>query len=391
MSGRCNRKAAELAALALSCALAFGQSSDWESVKSKAGTESPRSPGAGQIQVPSRPAAPLFQGEQGKQTSEIRYDPATGIVTIKMLVEDPNGYFIPNIRRDNFAVYENDVRQRNATVEIEHSPVTLAVLLEYGGRYQAMNKALGDEVPRAAHQLLDEIGRQDKVAVWRYGDRAEQLADFSKGHEALDALFLTFSAPEFSEANLYDALIATLRQMRTVAGRKALILISSGIDTFSKAGYEEVLAAVRDCGTPVYVIDIGPALRRAMDLSTQVGPYAKVDWSRAEDGLREVAESSGGRLYSPGSTLDLSGVYDDMMENLRLRYVITYKSSTGGGDPGAPRTVRVELVNPATGGPLEIVDANGKPVNSRLFVQASYVPRAESAAGGGAAEVSANK
>jgi hypothetical protein len=204
-------------------------------------------------------------------------------------------------------------------------------------------------------------------------------------------LFLTFSAPEFSEANLYDALIATLRQMRPVAGRKALILISSGIDTFSNAGYDAVLAAVRDCGTPVYVIDIGPALRRAMDLSTQVGPYAKVDWSRAEDGLREIAKSSGGRLYSPGSTLDLSGVYDDMMENLRLRYVITYQSSISGGDPGAPRTVRVDLVNPATGGPLEIVDANGKPVSSRLSVQTSYVPRAAAAASGDAAGRSANK
>jgi hypothetical protein len=116
----------------------------------------------------------LFEGEQGRQRSEIHYDPATGIVTIKMQARDPNGYFIPNIRRESFVVYENNARQQNATVEIEHAPVTLAVLMEYGGRYQALNKALGDEVPRAAHQLLDEIGRQDRIAVWRYGDRVER-------------------------------------------------------------------------------------------------------------------------------------------------------------------------------------------------------------------------
>jgi len=91
-----------------------------------------------------------------------------------MQARDPNGYFIPNIRRESFVVYENNARQQNATVEIEHAPVTLAVLMEYGGRYQALNKALGDEVPRAAHQLLDEIGRQDRIAVWRYGDRVER-------------------------------------------------------------------------------------------------------------------------------------------------------------------------------------------------------------------------
>src|SRR5690349_18784186 len=67
--------------------------------------------------------------EQGRAKSEISFDPASGEVTVKMLVQDPNGYFIPNIRRDNFAVYENGVRQTNAMVGIEHSPVSLALLM----------------------------------------------------------------------------------------------------------------------------------------------------------------------------------------------------------------------------------------------------------------------
>ena len=376
MSGKYILKVAELLALALLDTSAFGQGIDANVVKSRTGMRSSRSQRAGEIEVPNRPASSLFQGEQGKQRSEIHYDQTTGVVTIKMGVQDPNGYFIPNIRRDNFAVYENDVRQQNATVEIDHAPVTLAVLLEYGGRRQALNKALGYEVPRAAHQLLDEIGRQDKIAFWRYADQVEQLADFSKGHETLDGLFLTFRTPEFSETNFYDALISTLRQMKTETGRKALVLISSGIDSFSKAKYEDVLNAIRDCQTPVYVINIGPILRSAEELSPQ--PYARVDWSRAEAELHQIAQASGGRLYSPGSTLNLSGVYDDMMENLRLRYIITYKSTANGGNLDAARTVRVELVNPNTGRPLEIVDANRKPVSSKLFVQESYVPRGAS-------------
>jgi Ca-activated chloride channel family protein len=369
-------KTAELLALALWGISAFGQGIDANVVKSRTGMSSSRSQRAGEIEVPNRPASSLFQGEQGKQRSEIHYDQTTGVVTIKMVVQDPNGYFIPNIRRDNFAVYENNVRQQNATVEIDHAPVTLAVLLEYGGRRQALNKALGYEVPRAAHQLLDEIGRQDKIALWRYAGKVEQVADFSKGHEMLDGLFSTSQAPEFSETNLYDALISTLQQMKVEAGRKALVLISSGVDTFSKAKYEDVLKAVRECQTPVYVINIGPILRSAEELSPQ--PYARVDWSRAEAELQKIAQASGGRLYSPGSTLNLSGVYDDMMENLRLRYIITYKSTADGGNLDAARTVRVELVNPNTGRPLGIVDANRKPVSSRLFVQESYVPRGAS-------------
>ena len=87
----------------------------------------------GQVQIPTRPTSPLFSSTQGKEKTEIRFDPATGMVTLKLLVQDPNGYFIPNLRRDNFVVYENGVRQQNATVDIEHAPVTLAVLMEFGG------------------------------------------------------------------------------------------------------------------------------------------------------------------------------------------------------------------------------------------------------------------
>jgi Ca-activated chloride channel homolog len=275
----------------------------------------------GQIRIPNRAPTSLFTGEQGKQRTEIHFDPATGLVTIKLLVQDPSGYFIPNIRRDNFVVYENGVRQKNATVEIEHAPVSLALLMEYGGRYRGLNRTFGEKVSTAGHQLLDVLGREDKIAIWKYGDRVEQLADFSQGHETLDRLFYTLEAPEVSEANLYDALISILENMRRVAGRKAIILISSGVDTFSKATYEDALKTAQDCNTPIYIVSLGPVLREAATLYGTTGSLAGIDWKRVEGELLEIARISGGRMYSPATTIDVSAAYDDMMENLRVRYV----------------------------------------------------------------------
>src|ERR1700733_13740426 len=77
---------------------------------------------AEQIHIPNRAPNPLFKGKQGQQKTEIHFDPAAGLVTLKLLVQDPNGYFIPNIRRDNFVVYENGVRQQNATADTGHAP-----------------------------------------------------------------------------------------------------------------------------------------------------------------------------------------------------------------------------------------------------------------------------
>jgi Ca-activated chloride channel homolog len=295
------------------------------------------------------------------------------MATLKLLVQDPSGYFIPNTRRDNFVVYENGMRQQNVTAEIEHASVSLAVLLEFGGRARGFNRELNQEVTRAAEQFLDELGREDKIAMWKYSDKVEKLADFSQGHERLASLLLTLNTPEVSATNLYDATIFATEQMRTVAGRKAIILISSGIDTFSKADYQDVLQTVRDAGTPIYGLALSRVLREIADVEYRMGPVAKIDWTKVERELQEIATASGGRAYVPENTINLSPVYDDMMENLRVRYVITYRSSMD-LDLNSPRSVRVALVNPRTGGPLQIIDTNGKTIAASVIVQETYIP-----------------
>jgi hypothetical protein len=60
-----------------------------------------------ELHIPNRASTPLFKGTQGTQRTEIRYDPAAGTGTMKVLVQDPNGYFVPNIRPENFAVYDS--------------------------------------------------------------------------------------------------------------------------------------------------------------------------------------------------------------------------------------------------------------------------------------------
>jgi Ca-activated chloride channel family protein len=331
------------------------------------------------VQIPDRPAA-LFTGEQGKQRTEVHFDPATGDVTMKLLVQDPKGYFIPDLHRDNFAVYENGVRQQDATVEVEHAPITLGIVMEHGGRYKGFNKTSSDEVLRAGEMLLDELGRNDKVAVWQYADTPQRIAEFTTAHDRLDQLFMSSEVPDSSETNFYDALFSTSQAMKDVTGRKALIVITSGVDTFSKAKYVDALEAVRTSGTPVYIMNLGSDLRQVATKYATAGPYAHLDWKQIDGRLREIANVSGGRMYAPSSILDLTVLYDDLMENLRVRYVISYRSSTS-TSPDVPRTVRVELIDPTTNGPLQVVDTKGKTIRSKVTVENAYVPttwRAES-------------
>ena len=180
-------------------------------------------------------------------------------------------------------------------------------------------------------------------------------------------------APEFSEANLYDAVISMLGQMRQAAGRKGIVLISSGIDTFSEAGFDDVLQTARTSDTPIYVISLVPMLRQIVQMQAPTEPLARVDWQKAEKQLEEIARLSGGRAYAPESTIDLSATYDDLLENLKIRYVVSYRSSSN-SDLNSPRTIRIELVDPKTGGPLHVIDTNGRTIPAMVVVQNSYVP-----------------
>lgn len=166
--------------------------------------------------------------------------------------------------------------------------------------------------------------------------------------------------------------------MKSVKGRKAIVLISSGVDTFSKAKYEDALNAALASDTPIYILGLTRVLHDLVQTNGNNGPRAHINWQKPEKQLQEIATSSGGRLYSPDTTINLSAIYDDIMENLRVRYVITYQSSSN-ADPRLPRTVRVELIDPNKGGPLEIVDQSGHKIRANIVLQDSYIPDSTSA------------
>jgi VWFA-related protein len=252
--------------------------------------------------------------------------------------------------------------------------VTIALLLEFGGRYHELNKTLAGEVRDVGRQLLDVLGRADRLAVFKYGDKLETLVDFDQRHEIVDGVFERISAPGFSETNFYDALLETLNRVRDTTGeRKAVIVVATGLDTFSKASYEQVLQAVQDGGVPVYAIGLVRLVHREAATLGDAAPFARIDWNAAEKRLENMAKVSGGRAYVLESEVTLAAIYDDIMENLRLRYVITYVSSHPAASE-TPRKIRVELIDPETGQALKIRDSNGKVISAKVFVQESYSP-----------------
>ncbi len=334
-------------------------------------------PQASQVTVPSRSANQLDKGQQGQQPSESQFDPSSRKVTMRLQVQDHDGSLLPNLRRENFAVYEDGIRQKGVTVKVEHSPVTVALLMEFGGRYHELNETVGVEGTHIGRKLLNVIGRDDKVAVFKYADKLDTLVDFNQSRETIDEAFERLDPERFSEANFYDALLGTSNRMREIQGPKAIIVVSSGLDPFSTASYPQLLQAARDAATAIYTIGLLPLVKREIATYGAKAPFARIDWDGAERQMEELAAASGGHAYVLESDLEVPAVYDSIMENLRLRYVITYVSSNAESS-SRPHRIHVKLVDPKTGEALKIRDSNGKAITANVFVLENYSPNTAS-------------
>jgi Ca-activated chloride channel family protein len=315
------------------------------------------------------PSNQVLHKEQSGKSGSDQLPPASHPVTVRLTIEKPNGPLVANLRRDDFAVYENGVRQRDITVEVEHLPITVALLLEFGGRYHELNEALADAVPQIGKELIEAIGRDDKIAVFDYNEKLNILADFNQGQEHLDSVFDHLSTPGFSEANLYDALLETLNRLRDASGRKAIIVVSSGLDTFSKTTYSQLVQAARNSLVPIYTIGLSQLLPDDPAFFGHAPPLVSIEWNEAERRLREVSKVSNGQAYRPDSPMEISAIRDDIVEQLRLQYVITYVSSNRPTAAGKAPKIRVELIDPRTDRALTIRDSSGNAISPRVLVQ----------------------
>jgi VWFA-related protein len=154
------------------------------------------------------------------------------------------------------------------------------------------------------------------------------------------------------EINLFDALAFTIDRMKDVQGRKAILVICTGYDTFSKLTYDQTLKIVRNSDTAIYPISI-------LEFITVRYPQMEtVDALQARNALATIAKYSGGQAYFPRFEAELPSIYEQVAGQLRLQYSLGFVPTNPAKD-GKFHKLKVELVDPQ-GNPLRIVNQKGK-------------------------------
>lgn len=324
-----------------------------------------------QSQIPSE-----FKKNKGLPEGVATYTADAVTVTVDVSVLDNKGNFIPNIPAGNFRVLEDNVPQKISGISKGEAPLTIAMVIEFSGLFQQVYSEPWYQTLQAAYGFIETLKPEDYVAVVAYDLKPEILSDFSTDRsDAQDALS-RMRFPGFSEANLFDALTDTAQRMQDIEGRKAILLISSGVDTFSKLNYGETRKAIQNAGVPIYAIGLMQAYRDILYSYGAISDSQNMDFLQADNQLRTFTKESGGMAFFPRFYGQFPEIYQNISQVLRNQYVLTYTPSNTARN-GAFRKIKVELVNPENNQPLRINDQRGKPVKYQILAKPGYTaPRA---------------
>jgi VWFA-related protein len=291
------------------------------------------------------------------------------IVTLDVAVVDNKGHFIPGIPGGNFRVLEDNVPQQIRKVDPGEAPMTIAMVIEFSNRFQRLYSYAWFQTLQLSWGFAESLKPEDYAAVVAYDMRPEILCDFTtdkmKIREGLDRLKIA----AFSESNMFDAITDTADRMSNIEGRKAILLIASGIDTFSRLTYDQTRKKLQEAGVPIYSIGIMQLQREMADMYMS-GPQ-RMEFLQADNELRTFARETGGAAYFPKFEAEYGQVFQALHQSLRNQYVITYQPSNTKHD-GQFRKIKVELVNPATNEPLPVKDEKGKPVKYQIIAKSGY-------------------
>ena len=323
--------------------------------------------------TPSSAPAPSSDVEEVGAGDVVRID--TALVTVPVSVYDRQGRFVPDLKRDDFHVFEDGVEQRIAYFEPTEKPFTVALLLDMS----ASTHFHLPEIKEAAIAFAKQLRPQDRVLVVTFSDEVLLLTEATNDGRVIDAVIETNAQPG-SSTRLYDAVNLVINErLNQIKGRKAIVLFTDGVDTSSYlASYESTLRDAEELDALIYPIqydttDYARVMQNAGGVSVvstrsnwpfpgsstssrviydpilngQPAPgTSKADYERADKYLHAMADSTGGRLYQANDPAQLAQAFSRIAEELRRQYSIGYYPQTATDENRDRRAINVKVQRP---------------------------------------------
>jgi Ca-activated chloride channel homolog len=335
----------------------------------------------------------------------------TNVVNVDAVVyHKKSGQIITGLKQGNFAIFEDGVQKEITNFSTPEAPITVAMVVEYS-KLSAKIGAMGSggyepgqyEVLRPMAMFLSQFVKppEDYVTVIAFDIRPTPLTDFTNDPRRIQQVInlLLRNHPAFSESNLFDAIKFTLAGgrgdavvledskertaeyagLQSVQGRrKAMILISTGIDTFSKINYDKARKVAQNAGVPIYIIGTGNLFfKKYGDMlgatDDLLGNPGRLTFLQAQNALNTFAKETGGKYYPITFEGEIPNVLGQINALLRNQYSLGYNPGDRRDGKQHKIVVKVDVDGDGQYDDKEYI------VQSRLFYNA---PKAEKEASG---------
>ncbi|HEU0173952.1 MAG TPA: VWA domain-containing protein [Blastocatellia bacterium] len=273
------------------------------------------------------------QESQSQDTGGESIKISTELVQLDVKVTDQNRRSVSGLTKGDFAVYEDKVSQNIESVSAEEAPVSMGLVIDTSG---SMRPKL-DTVSDAARGLIGQMRRDDEAFLVQFKTETDLVQEFTSDRRKLeDALGDLYTA---GGTALLDAIIATADHAheRGQRRRKALIVITDGVEKNSSSKEKEVMEAMKEDEVQVYLVGF-------VDREASGGFFSKSPAKKAKDLLIRLAEDSGGRAFFPSDVGEMPAIAAQIAKELRAQYVISYYPNNSRRD-GSFRSVRVTVNN----------------------------------------------
>lgn len=309
---------------------------------------------------------------------------STDVVNVEAVVYNKKtGGVLQGLKKEHFEIYEDGVKQEIENFATPEAPVTMVLLLEYSKLVDLLGFATGGyfepgrvEILRPAYEFVNRfVQPKDFISIVAYDIRPTPLVDFTddKGRLMQAINLLIRNNPAFTESNLFDAMKFVLRGgvgdavvledsksekmeyagLYEVNARTAVLLVASGLDTFSKINFDEARKIVENSGVPIYIIGTGNLFLKRFDTGRTLDPgtggilYNGIQIDRmtllqAQNTLKTFADSTGGRYFPVTFPGEIPSVLQSIQALVRNQYSLGY-TPTNTRKEGKRRKIQVKV------------------------------------------------
>jgi VWFA-related protein len=316
---------------------------------------------------PPAPAEPKIKNPEGMPNYSLRIEVPEVSVDVGVLLEKTH-QFVPGLKPGNFRVYEDGVQQNIIGFKRVEAPITALMICEFA----ANSYTFIYDMRNAAWAFAQQLRPQDYVALMTFDMRTQIVTDFTQDKRQLYEAINSLMIPGFRETNVFDALYEGLDRLDRIEGRKYIILIASGRDTFSKLTLDKILKKVRTTqDVTIFTVSTGGAMRAITEgRGGMMGSMRDMDYLQADNEMKTFASLTGGASFFPRFSAEMPEIFQEINQNIRSKYQLIYHPSNAKQD-GTYRKLRVELVDPE-GHPLHIQDEKQKPLKYDIIAREGY-------------------